>query len=130
METTNDRQAGRRRYWAQRHGTRSEKLDLPSAVCLYRSAIAGLIENGYLQEWFGYYCVDATARPAGQSGSWPAGRRQRTTAPSSFAVRDERARQRLPAVHGQALSLCGPSYRSVNLADTGWIDRSCPDCPW
>lgn len=59
METTDDLQAGRRRYWAQRHGTRNEKLDLPSAARLYRSVIAGLIENGYLQEWFGYYCVDA-----------------------------------------------------------------------
>jgi hypothetical protein len=50
-------------YWAQRHGQRGGRIPLETACRLFRSFIAGLVEQGYFQEWFGYYCVDAEDVP-------------------------------------------------------------------
>lgn len=57
-------------YWAQRHGKDGGLVDQPTANRLFRSLASGLVERGYFQEWFGYYCVDAE-EVQGRAGADP-----------------------------------------------------------
>lgn len=62
MDTLDELEPGtphRRRYWAQRHGAEGGRITPEAACRLFRSFIAGLVQEGYFQEWFGYECVDA-----------------------------------------------------------------------
>ena len=33
-------------------------MNLSTAIEMFRSLVTGLERDGYLQEWFGYHCVD------------------------------------------------------------------------
>lgn len=53
----------RRPYWAERHGAQPDRIAIELAAELFGSVIAGMAEQGYLQKWFGYHCVDEDEVP-------------------------------------------------------------------
>jgi hypothetical protein len=58
----------RRRYWAERHGFQSDRLDVAEAARLFASIVAEADVNSRLQKWFGYHCVDDGYVP-GEAGA-------------------------------------------------------------
>lgn len=58
-------------YWARRQGHAPDLTGAQTAR-LFASLLSSLAERGYLQEWFGYDCVDVHDRVPGLAGRDPA----------------------------------------------------------